>query len=57
MAAKIERNTQQNNKDNQGLFAATSSKFHALAIIRQHEDEVPTMPVYMPGEGGSCSTV
>ena len=32
-------------------------KFHAYAIIRQHEDRVPTMPVYMPGEGGIKSCV
>ena len=32
-------------------------KFHAHAIIRQHEDRVPTMPVYMPGVGGIKSCV
>ena len=53
---KAERNTQQNNKDNQGLFAATLS-FMLTQSSRQHEDRVPTMPVYMPGEGGIKSCV
>ena len=43
----------------QSRLVCCDLKFHALAIIRQHEHWVPTMPVYMPGDGGmkSCENV
>ena len=44
--AEVERNTEQ---QGQSRLVCCYFKFHALAIIRQHEDGVPTrMPVYMP---------